>query len=85
MPRFVISAGVNEPLTQAEIVTKLWNVLGTGNNIEDSSDEDVIPDPSWNMVPHQQESERCSEEIRPAFNIRLFCVSRILSTWDTLG
>jgi hypothetical protein len=32
------------------------------------------------MEPLQQESDSCSEEVRPAFYIRLFCVSWILLT-----
>jgi hypothetical protein len=85
MPGFVNCAGVNCPLTEAESVTELWDVLGTGTNVEDAAGEAVIADPSWKMVSIQQESDTCSEEVRPTFNIRLFCVSRILSTWVTLG
>jgi hypothetical protein len=75
IPGFVICADVNEPLTLAEIVTNLWDTLRTGSDIDDASDENVIEDPSWNMEPLQQESDSCSEEVRPAFYIRLFCVS----------
>jgi hypothetical protein len=46
MPVSLVSAGVTKPLTQAEVVTELLNTLGTGNDIDDTSDEDVIEDPS---------------------------------------
>jgi hypothetical protein len=32
MPVFVICAGVNESLTQANIATELWNILATGSD-----------------------------------------------------
>jgi hypothetical protein len=73
MPRLVVCAGVTKPLTEAEVATDLWDTLGTGSDIDDASDEDVIEDPSWNMEPLHQESDSCSEEIRRASYISLFC------------
>jgi hypothetical protein len=83
MPDFVIHAGDNEPLTQASIVTELWDILETGSDVDDPLDKDVIEDTSWNMEPLQQESHSCSEEVRSAFYISLFGASQILSTWVT--
>jgi hypothetical protein len=34
----VICAGGSEPLAQAEIVTELWDILGTGSGTDDASD-----------------------------------------------
>jgi hypothetical protein len=33
-------------LTKAEIVTELWDILGTGSDIDDPLDEDIIEDAS---------------------------------------
>jgi hypothetical protein len=42
MSAFVICAGDNETLTQAEIVTELWHILETESDIDDLLDEEVI-------------------------------------------
>jgi hypothetical protein len=67
MPGFVICAGVNGHLTQADIETELCDILGTGSNTDDASDEDVIEDPAQNVEPLHHVSDNCSEERRPAF------------------
>jgi hypothetical protein len=84
MPDFVICACVNEPLTQADIETELWDILGTASDTDGASHEDITEDSSWNVVPLQQKSDSCSEEVRPGFYFRLFCVSLILYTWVIL-